>query len=118
MTTPEPRAESVNLPAIAEELLAETHTAATGRAARTVHSGEGLLRQTVMALIAGAELGEHASPPEAILQVLTGQIRLRSATQHWDLAAGDLLPIPPERHAVTALADSAFLLTVRRNPTT
>ncbi|MFV0319729.1 MAG: cupin domain-containing protein [Microbacterium sp.] len=108
--------ESVtNLHQLQEELLAKAHASGAGRAAATVYGGrDSILRQTALALTGGAELAEHDSPPEATLQVLTGRIVLRGADREWQLAAGELAPIPPERHAVDAVEDSVFLLTVRR----
>lgn len=74
-----------------------------------VHDGE--LRQSVIALAAGTELTEHNSPPAGSLQVLQGRIRLTAGESAQELAAGELLVLTHERHAVTALEDSAFLLT-------
>lgn len=116
MTTPEPAAESVNLTRLQESLLGEARAAQPRRAAHTVHGGDGMLRQTAIALLAGTELAEHESPPEATLQVLSGQVRLSGDGRHWDLGAGELVAIPPERHAVSAAEDSVLLLTVRRHP--
>ncbi|MFV0372754.1 LuxR family transcriptional regulator [Microbacterium sp.] len=110
-STPEP----VDLAALAGDMLAAARAASAGRAARAVHSGAGLLRQNLLALVAGAELAAHDSPPEATLQVLSGRIRLQGQDRAWELGAGHLLPIPPERHSVAAIDDSVFLLTVRRD---
>lgn len=109
-------ADRENLLALSESLLASAREASAHRAAHTVHGhgGEGMLRQTAIALLAGAELQEHSSPPEATLQMLTGRLRVDGDGRHWELDAGDLIAIPPERHSVTALADSVFLLTARR----
>lgn len=105
----------MDLTALQEELLARARAASARRAAHTVHGGDGMLRQTALALLAGAELAEHDSPPEATLQVLSGRIRLNGRGRHWELRAGELAPIPPERHSVAAIEDSVFLLTVRRD---
>ncbi|WP_439288093.1 cupin domain-containing protein [Microbacterium sp. A84] len=106
----------VNLPALQEQLLSKARASHARRAAETVYGGrEAILRQTAMALLADQELPEHDSPPEATLQVLTGHLQLRGQDRHWDLSAGDIIPIPPERHSVSARDDSVFLLTVRRS---
>lgn len=106
---------ATNLTSLQERLLTKARDSSARSAAETLYSGRGaILRQTVMALLADAELPEHESPPEAILQVLTGRVRLRGQDREWLLETGDLIPIPPERHSVTALEDSVFLLTVRR----
>lgn len=104
--------EVTSLTALGKELLDRARSGQSGRAARTVHGGT-LLRQTMLTLVAGGELAEHDSPPEATVQVLFGRIRLSSRDRSWELGAGDLVAIPPQRHAVTAVEDSAFLLTVR-----
>lgn len=107
--------QPVNLIAMQHELLTEAHSATARRAAHTVYHGGALLRQTALALLAGAELAEHDSPPEATLQVLTGKIRLIGQEQDWELGTGDLIAIPCERHSVVAVEDSVFLLSIRRD---
>ena len=68
------------------------------------------LRDAVAA--AGSGLAEHNSPGEATLHVLRGRVRLTTPDLSAEAAAGDLLLIPPQRHALAALDDSAVLLTV------
>jgi quercetin dioxygenase-like cupin family protein len=85
----------------------------SGRSAATVFRGS-VLSQTVLALTGGSELAEHESPGEATLYVLIGRVRLTAGDEQWEGAAGDLLVIPPRRHSVAALEDSAVLLTVGR----
>ena len=46
------------------------------------------------------------------LHVLSGSVRLHSEEQEWVLSSAQVVPIPPDRHAVDALEDSVFLLTV------
>ncbi|WP_457135577.1 cupin domain-containing protein [Mycobacteroides abscessus] len=84
-------------------------------AADTVVGGhERILRQTVIALREGAELGEHESPGEATIYVIQGSVRLVAGAEHWDGRAGDLIEIPDARHSLQALIDSAVLLTVAK----
>jgi quercetin dioxygenase-like cupin family protein len=105
--------DGISLTGLVEEQLAAAGQAHSGRSSRTVHGGhESALRQTVVALAAGQVLGEHESPGEATLQVLRGRVRFTAGEQAWDGAAGDYLVIPPARHDLTALEDSAVLLTV------
>lgn len=52
------------------------------------------------------------SPGEATVQVLAGRVRLTVGEQSWEGAAGDYLVIPPSRHSLDALKDSAIMLTV------
>lgn len=105
--------ESLSLTALADEQIAAASAAHAGRAAHTVHGGhEHALRQTVIALAGGHELAEHESPGEATLQVLRGRVRLIAGDDSVEGSAGDLLVIPPVRHSLSALEDSAVLLTV------
>lgn len=98
---------------LAAQKLAEATTSSSGRSSVTIHGGrEHQLRQTLLALRAGAGLSEHESPGEATLQVLLGSIVLRTATQQWVLAAGDYMVIPDEVHAVDVPEPAAFLLTI------
>jgi len=96
---------------LAATLIADLPNHQAGRTARTVLSGT-VMRATVIALAEGTELAEHDSPSAATLQVLTGEVTLRSGSREVPLSAGQLLPIPPERHSVLARSDAAVLLTV------
>jgi quercetin dioxygenase-like cupin family protein len=84
-----------------------------GRSAHTVHGGhDRALRQTVVALRAGTTLREHASAREATLQVLAGRVRLITGTRTLEAVASDLLTVPAAAHTLSAVEDSALLLTV------
>ena len=114
--------QKLSLDALARELLSRatengTPGAGGSRAAQTVVGGhEKALRQTVIALVKDASLAEHASPGEATLYVLRGRVTLSAGTDSWEGREGDLLVIPDAPHSVTALADSAVLLTVVKHP--
>ncbi|HEX7804644.1 MAG TPA: cupin [Cellulomonas sp.] len=97
--------------------LQEAKAAPNGRSAgRIVHDGD--LRQTVVGLAAGTELGEHNAPHAATLQVLHGRVRVTSPSGDDELGTGALHLLTHERHAVLALEDSVFLLTtVTASPT-
>lgn len=104
-----------DLAVLAAGLVEAARSSPAQRAAKTLHGGhESLLRQTVIALLAGAELAPHESPPEATVQVLSGRIRLTAVDRSWEQAAGTILTIPSERHSVAALTDSVFILTAIR----
>jgi quercetin dioxygenase-like cupin family protein len=104
-----------SLDALARELLAAARTAASGRAARTVHGGhEHMLRQTVIALAAGQALAEHENPGEATVQVLRGRVCLASGADSWEGRKGDLLIVPLASHSLHAVEDAAVLLTVAK----
>lgn len=104
---------TTSLTAAADEELRAAKDAPSGRSARTIHGGhDRSLRETVIALASGHELGEHESPGEATLQVLKGRVRLSSGDERWDGVVGDHVVIPSTRHALAALEDSVVLLTV------
>ena len=105
-----------SLTALAREHLETARAASSGRSAHTVYGGhEHSLRQTLIALTAGTSMDEHESPEEATLQVLRGRVRLRAGDDDWEGIAGDHIIIPPARHSVDALEDSAVLLTVMKS---
>lgn len=99
-----------DLAALADEHLAAARAAPHDRSAQVVMH-DGVLRQSVIALLAGASLDEHTAPPAASLQVLRGRVRLTAAEWSEELAAGELKIIPKERHGLTALEDAVVLLT-------
>lgn len=99
-----------DLTALAEEHLAKARTDAHGRSAhRVVH--DGVLRQSVIALVAGTALDEHNAPPAASLQVLRGKVKLTAAGRSEEMRAGELHMLPKERHGLVALEDAVVLLT-------
>jgi quercetin dioxygenase-like cupin family protein len=107
--------EKFSVDAMARELLERASAVPARRAAATVYGGhEHRLRQTVVALAAGAELAEHENPDEATLLVLRGRVRLRTATASWEGRHGDLLVVPGVRHSLEALDDAAVLMTVAK----
>ena len=102
---------TVSLTATADELVTDLPHHPAGRTARTVVSGP-VMRAVVLALRDGVEMAEHDAPPAATLYCIRGRVTLRTHEEEWTLEAGELVPVPPERHAVVAHADSAVLLTV------
>lgn len=109
-------AEPLSLSGIGDELLAQARGGTARRAAQKVYGrSDSVLHQTLIALAQGGELAAHDAPPEATLQVLVGRIVLTTEGRDQEASAGDLLPIPSERHGVNAPEDSVFLLTVRRD---
>lgn len=102
-----------SLTRLAEEQLATARSSSSGRAAVTVFGGQVHdMRQTLIALAGGRSLGEHESPGEASLQVLSGTVRLTAGEESWEGGAGDYLVLPPHRHDVHAETDAVVLLTV------
>lgn len=112
MTDPTPEHHAVvNLSGLAAELLEQAHAHPSGRTARTIASSTSL-RGTVIALTEETRLADHDAPAAATLHVLAGRVRLHTADQEWLLDGGELVPLPPQRHGLDALADSVVLLTV------
>jgi quercetin dioxygenase-like cupin family protein len=102
----------LSLDALAREQLDAARRAPSKRSSRTVAAGhEATLRQTVVALCAGASLDEHENPGEATVLVLHGRVELTAGANRWQGRDGDLLLIPNARHGLSALTDSAVLLT-------
>ncbi|MFD7031386.1 cupin [Streptomyces sp. NPDC059917] len=99
-----------DLIALVDAHLAAARVAPHGRSAHLVVH-DGALRQSVIALAAGAELDEHNTPPAATLQVVRGRVRLTAGGGGEELRAGQLCVIPKERHGLLALEDAAVLLT-------
>lgn len=109
--------QRISLEALATQQL-ELAAAHGGRpASDTVVGGhERVLRQTVIGMLEGTELGEHNNPGEATVYVLRGRVRMASGGESWDARSGDLVKVPAAPHSVQALVDSAILLTVAKLP--
>ncbi|MFI6482902.1 cupin domain-containing protein [Nonomuraea sp. NPDC050663] len=107
--------QKISLEATAREQLTAAAASAAGRASTTVYGGhEHRLRQTVIALVAGQALSEHANPGEATVFVLRGRVRLTAGGDAWEGRDGDFLVVPDGLHGLEALEDSAVLLTVSK----
>jgi quercetin dioxygenase-like cupin family protein len=108
---------ALSLTTLASEHIAAARATSSGRSAHTIHGGhDHHLRQTLLAVAAGHSLGDHNSPDEAALYVLHGHVALTTTTQTWNATVGDYLTIPAQRHNLTAIEDSAVLLTVATPP--
>jgi quercetin dioxygenase-like cupin family protein len=102
-----------SLTALSRLHLEAARAASSGRSAHTVYGGhEHVLRQTLIALRAGANLDEHENPGEATIQVLHGRVTLVAGQNQWNGSPGDLIFVPEARHALEAVEDSVVLLTV------
>ena len=104
---------NTSLTALAREQLKLATAASSGRSARTVFGGSGhSLRQTVIALMAGRQLDDHANPGDATVQVLQGRVKLQAGDGSWEGAAGHLIDVPQATHSLLAIEDAVVLLTV------
>jgi quercetin dioxygenase-like cupin family protein len=107
--------QKLSLDALARELLERAAGAAGGRAAQTVVGGhEKVLRQTVIAMVSGTAMAEHANPGEASVYVVRGRVVLAAGDQSWEGRDGDLIMVPDASHSLRAVQDSAVLLTVAK----
>ncbi|MEU6034175.1 cupin domain-containing protein [Actinomadura sp. NPDC047616] len=107
--------QKISLDARVREHMERAAASPAGRSAETVYGGhEHTLRQTLIALRAGASLAEHENPGEATVLVLRGRVRLHSGDTTWEGMTGDLLIVPPARHGLEAVEDAAALVTVAR----
>ena len=105
--------QKLSLTALVRHELEHARMADSGRSSKTVFGGhEKVLRQTVIALRKGSSLDEHSSPGEATIQVLHGRVVMESAGDSWTGRVGALLIVPRNKLTLTALEDSAVLLTV------
>ncbi|MEE1620267.1 cupin [Zafaria sp. Z1313] len=98
------------LDALAEEHLAKAASAPHRRSARVVLN-DGRLRHTLIALAAGAELGDHSKPEAATLLVLRGAVRVGWDSGEVRVSHGGLFVLPDAVHRVGADEPSVFLLT-------
>lgn len=71
------------------------------------------LRVTLFGFAEGQELTEHASSSRAIIQILSGKSEWTIAGARMEIAAGEVLHMPPgTRHAVRANEAFSMLLTL------
>ena len=107
--------QKLSLTALAREQLEQAQASSSGRSASTVYGGhEHVLRQTLIALVGGRRLDEHANPGEATVHVLSGRVDLQAGANSWSGRSGDLLVVPDSLHSLEALEDSVVLLTVAK----
>jgi quercetin dioxygenase-like cupin family protein len=110
---PEQPTGAFDLTDAARELLGRAGELAAGRAARTLTPGAGAtLKQTLVAITAGGQLDEHASPGPATIQVITGDATLRAGEDEIELHQHQWAVIPDAPHDLRAVTDVAVLLTV------
>lgn len=104
--------QKISVDAVAHEQLRLARDSSAARSSRTIVGGhEHALRQTVIALVAGAGLADHENPGEATLFVVSGRVELTAGQNAWEGRHGDLIIIPDATHGLRALEDSVVLLT-------
>lgn len=71
------------------------------------------LRVVLVTMRAGTQLHEHTAPGVITMHGLRGRLVVTVGDREQELAAGDLIALEDEtRHAVRAIDDGAFLLTI------
>lgn len=103
---------SFDLAAMERELRREDAYQREGHTARTLVREQDL-RVVLVALRAGARIGEHHASQTVSVLPLSGHVRLRLETETVELMPGRLLVLEKGlRHDVEALQESAMLLTL------
>ncbi|MCS5480065.1 cupin [Corynebacterium sp. YIM 101645] len=97
----------------ARQLLEEACASEHGRAAKMLVN-DGPLRQTVIAMREGTMLQEHNSPPAASIFLFSGQVTVKGQAEE-TIGEGQLVTLTHQRHSVSAIKDSVFLLTTVTN---
>ena len=96
------------------QLAAEVDVPEEGTLSRVLFRDE-QLRVVVFAFDAGQELTEHASAAPAIVQVVSGRLRLTLGEATTEVGAGSWVHMPARLpHAVAAVEPSVMLLTMLR----
>lgn len=100
------------LATIAAELRCDPVYERTGHVARTLVRVADL-RVVLIVLAAGGHVAEHTAGETASVHLLAGKVRLKLPDREVELGPGELLVLDRGLpHDVTAVADSAFLLTL------
>ena len=107
-----PSERQLDIGAALATLRGERHPAVDGHRQITL-SHHGPLRLVLYAFESGGRLPEHRAPGYVTIHVLRGALRVRTARQAYDLAAGHVLTLDPGiSHDVEAAAESDVLLGV------
>lgn len=110
---PAPPNGPLELASAGADLLEEAKRMASGRAARTLTPGaHAPLKQTLVALRGGVELGEHEVNGPATVLLLQGSATLRFGQDSVELSAGEWSIIRNARHSLQAGEDTVALVTV------
>ena len=104
--------KSFPLMSMAEKLMEEATSAASGRASLTLARGDELTL-VLAALKAGTTLEEHSAPAAAAVVTLSGNIIFTTNTNKITLEQGDSVTFTADiLHSVYASEDSAFLIVI------
>lgn len=101
----------LDLTAMADHLLVTAAASSHHRASQRIDLGFQQLRMMAIGFAEGAELPEHHTPGDAVLQVVCGRIRLTDETRTIEIETGTIVRIPDVPYRVEALEPSVILLT-------
>jgi quercetin dioxygenase-like cupin family protein len=88
----------------------------SGGPAKTLVKTAGL-RLTLVVIKKGFGLNPEAAAGGASIEVVAGRLRIHAGGQPWDVGAGELIALADNlREPITALEETAFLLTVACRP--
>jgi quercetin dioxygenase-like cupin family protein len=94
------------------ELTSDDSFERSGRLGRTL-ARSGRLRLVLVVLKAGIEIGTHHADSPMTIQLAYGRLGFTTGGTPYDLSAGQVLFFGPgDAHDITALEDSALLLTI------
>ena len=106
--------ESLDVAAIAHDLLGSEELARNGRSARTLAKGKGMTA-VLTAVRAGGEIHEHVAPGPVVIVPVTGAVTVEGLENRQSLTLGSgrtLFIGQGEKHRVSAAEDAAFLLLI------
>jgi quercetin dioxygenase-like cupin family protein len=93
--------------------LNEIETPEGSRSPAVLHSQDGESRVVLIELTPGQALTEHQVTEAALLLVVSGRVRVETATDSIEAAAGELFRFDPaERHSVSSPEGARVLLTL------
>ena len=95
-------------------LTSEVEVPENGTLSRVLYKDD-RLRVVLFAFDAGQELTDHATPSAAVIQILTGRLRLGFGDEAIEAGPGAWVHMPPNmRHSVKAVEPSIMLLSMLR----
>ena len=106
--------ESLDVAAIARDLLGSEELARNGRSARTLAKGQGMTA-VLTAVRAGGEIHEHVAPGPVVIVPVTGAVTVEGLENRQSLTLGSgrtLFIGQGKKHRVSATEDAAFLLLI------
>lgn len=103
-----------NTATVFRDVAAEVTIPKDGTLSRVLYKDE-QVRLVVFALDAGQELTDHSAAMAAIVEVVSGRIRLGLGNEHVEMTPGSWVHMTANlRHSVVALEQSVMLLTMLR----